>query len=215
MELETIIKANEGLIYKIANRFSNVEKEDLYQVGVIGLLKALKNYNFSSQTKFSTYAYDYIFGEMYKLASENRSIRLSKDMLKAYKKIEQARYHLAQKLGYLPSNSEIALFLEMDETTISHIVTSSQSVLSLDSATEEVDSLYEMLPISENLSITDKIAVDDSFQVLNADEQKIINYRYYKDYTQSETAKALGITQVMVSRYEKKSIAKMRNYLSA
>ncbi len=215
MDLENIIKNHEGLIYKIANRFANAEKEDLYQVGVVGLLKALKNYRADSQTKFSTYAYDYIFGEMYKLVSENRSIHLSKDVLKIYKKIEQARYHLAQRLGYLPNNNEIALFLEIEESIVDKIVATSQSVLSLDSTTEEVDSLYEMIPNPESLSITDKIAVDDSFQVLSPDEQKIISYRYFQDYTQSETAKVLGMTQVMVSRYEKKSIEKMRNYLNA
>lgn len=215
MDLENIIKKHEGLIYKIANRFVNAEKEDLYQVGVVGLLKALKNYRADSQTKFSTYAYDYIFGEMYKLVSENRSIHLSKDVLKIYKKIEQARYHLAQRLGYLPNNNEIALFLEIEESIVDKIVATSQSVLSLDSTTEEVDSLYEMIPNPESLSITDKIAVDDSFQVLSPDEQKIISYRYFQDYTQSETAKVLGMTQVMVSRYEKKSIKKMRNYLNA
>ncbi len=216
MDIDSIIKANEHLIYKIASRFNGVDKDDLYQVGVIGLLNALKNYSKSSNAKFSTYAYDYIFGEMYKLASENRNIKMSKDALKLYKKIEQARYYLAQKMGSMPSDSDLALFLEIDENTISQIVASSKSILSLDcSPLEDTDSLYEVIPERESLSLTDKIAVDDSFQVLSDDEKKIINYRYYQDYTQSETAKILGMTQVMVSRYEKKSIDKMRAYLNS
>lgn len=214
MDIDSIIKDNENLIYKIASKFSGVEKDDLYQVGVIGLLKALKNYVGDANAKFSTYAYDYIFGEMYKLARENRSIKLSKDALKLYKKIEEARYYLAQKIGTMPSDSDVALFLEIDETLISQVIESAKSMLSLDASKEDNDSLYEVIPEQESLSLNDKIAVDDSFKVLSDTEKQIINYRYYKDYTQSETAKILGISQVKVSRYEKKGIDKMRAFLA-
>ena len=103
MNYEKVIKDNEKMIWKIAGHFYGHSKEDLYQAGVVGLLKALKNYKKNGVTKFSTYAHDYIFGEMY-LLSCNKNIKVSKDLLKLYKKVENARYVLAQKLNYIPSN---------------------------------------------------------------------------------------------------------------
>lgn len=215
MNIEEIIKAHEKLIYKLASKFYNYDKEDLYQVGVIGLLKAIKNYKEDSNTKFTTYAYEYIFGEMYRLVNENRTIKLNKDILKIYKKIEQTRYLLAQKNGIFPSNKDIALYLEIDENIINTTVLSAQSILSLDKETEEEVDLYNKLAIEENLSQDDKIALYDSLDTLEEQERKIIDFRYFKDMTQSETAKKLGLTQVMVSRYEKKSLDKMYDYLAS
>ena len=88
-ELEQIIKLHEKLIYKIATKFHEVSKEDLYQAGVIGIIKAYNNYNKQSDTKFTSYAYNYIFGEMYELANNTRTIRLNKNILKTYKKIAE------------------------------------------------------------------------------------------------------------------------------
>lgn len=213
MNIEEIIKVHEKLIYKIASKFYNYDKEDLYQVGVIGLMKALKNYKENSETKFTTYAYEYIFGEMYRLVNDSRTIKLNKDILKIYKKIEQTRYLLAQKNGAFPSNQEIALYLEIDENIIETTIISAQSILSLDKETKEEVDLYNKLAIEESISKEDKIALYDSINTLEEQEKKIIDYRYFKDMTQSETAKKLGLTQVMVSRYEKKSLDKMYNYL--
>lgn len=210
--IDDLIKDNEKLIYKIASRFNNIDKEDLYQVGVIGLINAYKNYDCSSNTKFSTYAYDYIFGEMYKFCSQDRCIKLSKDYLKLYKRIEQTRYLLAQKLGYMPSNTDISLFLEIDKELIDKVIIASKQILSLDYQEDDKEDYYEVIA-SKDLNTSDKLDIDDSFKVLNESEKQIIDYRYYKDYTQSETAKILGMTQVMVSRYEKKGINKMRSYL--
>lgn len=213
MNIDEIIKINEKLIYKIASQFYNCDKEDLYQVGVIGLIKAIKNYKDDSNTKFTTYAYDYIFGEMFKLANDNRTIKLNKDILKLYKKIETTRYLLVQKLNRFPSNQELALYLEIDESIIETTIMNAQSILSLDEQTKDEVDLYNKLSIKDNVPIEDKLALKDSFKSLNVEEKKIIEYRYFKDMTQSETAKVLGITQVMVSRYEKRSLDKMHEYL--
>lgn len=215
MNIDEIIKVNEKLIYKIASQFYNCDKEDLYQVGVIGLIKAIKNYKNDSNTKFTTYAYDYIFGEMFKLANENRTIKLNKDILKLYKKIETTRYLLAQKLSRFPSNQELALYLEVDESIIETTIMNAQSILSLDEQNNEEGDLYNKVSVKDKVSIEDKIALKDSFKSLNESEKKIIEYRYFKDMTQSETAKELGLTQVMVSRYEKRSLDKMHQYLAS
>ena len=211
-ELDTIIELHKKLIYKIASKFHDIDKEDLFQSGIIGLIKAYNNYNPSETTKFTTYAYNYIFGEMYEFANNMRSIKLNKNILKLYKKIEQAKYLLAQKLGYYPSTTEISSFLGIEETLISEIETATSSIMSLDTETERP--IYETIPSLKDSINPSSIDLKDSIKTLTKEEQDIINYRYFKDYTQSETARILGMSQVTVSRYEKKSLSKMYNYLS-
>ena len=209
-ELEQIIKLHEKLIYKIASKFHEISKEDLYQAGVIGLIKAYNNYNKQSDTKFTTYAYNYIFGEMYELANNTRTIRLNKNILKTYKKIEEAKQHLSQKLGYSPSIQEVSTFLSIPETIINEIETCTGTIMSLDVESERP--LYETIAAAEPSH--ENIDLQDSLNTLTEEEKQIINYRYYKDFTQSETARILGMSQVTVSRYEKKSLTKMYNYLN-
>lgn len=141
-ELEQIITLHEKLIYKIASKFHEVSKEDLYQAGVIGIIKAYNNYDKQSDTKFTTYAYNYIFGEMYELANNTRSIRLNKNILKIYKKIEQARQALTQKLGYNPSIQELSSFLNIPESIFTEIETCTGTIMSLDSNEERP--IYEI-----------------------------------------------------------------------
>ena len=212
MNYEQIVRDNEKMIWKIASHFYGIDKEDLFQAGIVGLLNALKKYKSNGITKFSTYAHDYIFGEMYLLAS-NKNIKISKDILKLYKKIESTRYILAQKLNKVPSNLELSEFLGLPLDDIDMACSSANIIMSLDSKEDEDRSLYES--ISDKVEDVDtKILLSDSMAVLSEDEKDIIKKRYYEDLTQSEVAKKLNMTQVMVSRYEKKGIDKMRNYLT-
>ena len=211
--LETIIQLHEKLIYKIATRFHGAELEDLYQAGVIGLIKAYNNFKDDGTTKFTTYAYNYIFGEMYDFVNNIRTIKLNKNILSLYKKIEQTKYHLAQKLNHLPSLNELASFLELDESIITQVYECTASIMSLDNETERP--IYEIISNPQDDISTNMIDLKDSLNTLTKEEKDIINYRYFKDFTQSETAKILGMSQVKVSRYEKKSLSKMYNYLSA
>lgn len=211
--LEIIIAVHEKLVYKIATKFYDVPKEDLYQAGVIGIIKAYNNFVDNGTTKFTTYAYNYIFGEMYELSNNLRSIKLNKNILGLYKRIEQTKYLLAQKLNHLPSAKEISEFLNIDEQTIYQVYTCTSNIMSLDS--EETRPVYEMVADPKEYISNNNIDLKDSLDTLSPDEKKIIDYRYFKDYTQSETAKILGISQVSVSRHEKKSLNKMYNYLSA
>lgn len=213
MEIEKIIELHEKLIYKLTTKFYDIPKEDLYQAGVIGLIKAYNNFKDNQITKFTTYAYPYIYGEMYELANSLRSIKLNKDVLRMYKKIEQTKYLLAQKLERIPSSNELSLYLQIPEDTIALIYQATSSIMSLD--IEEERPLYETISNEVRISKDNIIDVRDSLNVLNNEEKQIINYRYFKDYTQSETAKILGLSQVKVSRYEKKSLSKMHNYLAS
>ena len=199
------------MIWKITNYFYGVDKNDLFQAGVVGLFKALKNYHKNNTTKFSTFAYEYIFGEMYVLAS-NKNIKISKDILKLYKKIEEARYYLAQKLYHIPSNKELSLYLNIPISSIELAILANKKTISLDYENDDNDNLYNI--VNNNIDYDLEILLNDSINILNKEEQDIIKKRYFEDLTQSEVAKKLKMTQVMVSRYEKKSIKKMRDYLT-
>lgn len=209
MTANELIGSNMGLIKKIASKFYNIEKEDLVQVGVIGLLKAYQNFHDTGETKFSTYAYSYIFGEMYQLANNNRNWKVSKDILKVYKLVEKTRYELAQRMNRIPTNTEVALFLEIDPRVVDEAISSAAMMMSLDDEASELN-LHEVIPDKKQSNCDIKLDLDDSFRVLNSCEKEIIKSRYFEDLTQSEVARKLNMTQVMVSRYEKKSLEKMR-----
>ena len=209
MTTNELIESNMWLIKNTANKFYNIEYEDLIQVGIIGLLKAFQNFKDCSQAKFSTYAYSYVFGEMYALANSNRNLKVSKELLKIYKVVEKTRYELAQKLKRVPSNQEVALFLELDIKQVEEAIISAQAMMSLDDEANELN-LHEVIPDRKQTNCDLKLEIEDSFKVLDPCEKEIIKSRYYEDLTQSEVAKKLHMTQVMVSRYEKKSLEKLR-----
>ena len=211
MNKEEIINQNAGLIYDIAKKFYGYPKEDLFQAGVLGLLKAYKQYDESFNAKFTSFAYKYIYGEMYLLVN-NRPLKINKDILKLYKLIEQTRLSLTQRNGFVPSYDDIANFLEIDKGKIYEAVMAGQSIMSLDS--EENVCLYDTIKSEEKVSIDDKILIDESMEMLSEDERNIIKSRYFEDLTQCEVARKLSMTQVMVSRYEKKGLDKMQKFLT-
>ena len=115
-------------------------------------------------------------------------------------------------MGRIPTTEEVALFLELDVNQVADAINSAQALISLDDEASELN-LHEVIPDSKDSNLDLKLDLDESFKVLNKEEQAIIKGRYYEDLTQSELAKKLNMTQVMVSRYEKKSLAKMRALL--
>ena len=135
-----------------------------------------------------------------------------KDILKLYKKIEQTRYMLAQKFERIPTNFELSEYLGLPFEQINLACMSGKKIMSLDNDNEESRNAYECISTKE-LDLDTQIIVNDSFTVLNDEERNIIKSRYFEDLTQEEVARKLKMTQVMVSRYEKRSINKMREYL--
>ncbi len=212
MDTEALIKANIPLIKKIATKFYNAPFEDLFQAGCMGVIKAYKNYQENGMTKFSTYAYDYIFGEMYECVYKNQNIKISKEYLRLKRKIDIAKNSLSAKYNRLATVAEVANFLGIDEKLIYEVINMDTTFVSLDDDRSEKRCLYEVIPDKESISLDDKISLQEGIKTLNKDEQKIINYRYFKDYTQGQIARKLNMTQVMVSRYEKKSLEKLRSY---
>lgn len=216
-ELEDLIVDNSKLIYSIISKYqSYYDKEDLYQIGVIGMIKAYKNYKKDSNTKFTTYAYTYILGEVLKYVNENKSIKLSKEYLVIYKKISEAKTILTQRLMKVPSNFELSIFLEIDEQVINHIEMITREIDRLDRIiNEDGKNLILLDTIKDEKAETsvDSMMLYEEINKLPSDERKLLKERYFLDKTQSETAKILGINQVQVSRNEQKILKKLKNNL--
>lgn len=212
-----LILENEGLIYKIISKYQNYfELEDLYQVAVMGMIKAHKNYQDNFNTKFTSYAYPYILGEVIKYINEFRSIKLNKNTKMLYSQILKAREVLSQKLMKNPTTYELALFLEIEENIIEEVIIANTQVDSLDKIISEDD---------KNLELYDKFGYCDSsienypliseLEKLPPEERKIIEARYYEDMSQKEVGDTLGMYQVEVSRKEKKILKKLKDNIAA
>ena len=215
MDNETI-ELFKKLVYSIAKKYSHdrQELEDLYQVGNIGLLNALKNYKDNKNAKFSTYAHFYIKGEILKYIRENKDFKNNYDSIKLYQSINKVKEYLTQKNLKEPSIEEISNYLEVPLNDVIDVLNSNTPFKSLDSEiSEEYDdlSLYDYFSYIENGYDEDIITLKSEIEKLNPFEKKLIIDRYYHDKSQNETSKDLGITQVQVSRNEKKILAKIRN----
>ena len=216
-EITNLIINNERLIYSIANYFKNYNsKEDLYQAGCLGLITAYKKYNPNMNCKFTTYAYPYILGEMRKLVREDKGLKISREITKLNLKIEKAYVLLTQKLMKEPSIEEIARFLEIPEFYVSEAILSLNKIKSIDEPVTDGGrdfTLQDVIGKSEN--IDELIMLKELLQGLNSEEKAIIDNRYMKDYTQSETSKLVGMSQVQVSRKEQKVLQKLKQKMVA
>lgn len=215
--IEEILDSEELKLRIMANakKFYNVEKKDLYQAGYYGALKALKKYDFNSNIQFTTYANMYIFGEMYKFSQNNRNIKVDKTYLKIYKQIEKAKSILTQKFNKEPSIEEISMFLEMDISLINDVIITCKEIISLDEESDCLNDSNLYAITGTNYDYDTRLLIRDSLSELNDMERKVIEFRYFKDYTQQETAELLGINQVKVSRLESSSKKKIKEYINA
>ena len=216
MDENDLIIQYEMYIYKIAKKFYNVEIADLYQAGCIGLIKANRKFNEEEGANFMTFAYKYIFGEMYELTNKSRDIKINKYYLKILKLIELTKNELTQKLNKIPSLTEICLYAEIDETLANDVMLLTGSMMSLDDEYNTLNGEVKVKDfIGDEENVDDQILVSDSLETLNPMEQSVMDYRYFKDLTQMETASALGISQVKVSRLESSSKEKIKAYIAA
>jgi len=215
--LGEIIIENEGLIYKIINKYRNYfEIEDLYQVAVMGLIKASKTYNSTYGTKFTSYAYPFILGEVIKYINEYRNIKMSKDTAKLYTKITKAIEILSQRLMKIPSNYELSLFLEIDESIIEEVLLANSSIESLDRIISQDDKNLELYNKFGYCDYTiENYSLISELEKLSPIERAIIQARYYENMSQSETGAALGMYQMEVSRKEKKILSKLKDNIAA
>ena len=210
--LEEIINTCEPLIKSIAQKFYGADYEDLYQVGRIGVIEAYNHYKDDTKTKFTTFAYQYIFGQMYQYTMLNKTIKQNRDTLKLVKLIDKTKNYLEQSLNRLPTMKEISTYLNIHEQTLINSILNTHSILSLDKEMDCDTNLYNT--IKTNNINEDYIDLTNTLNSLSKDEQELIRLRYFEDLTQSETASYLGINQVKVSREEKRVLKKMRTSLN-
>lgn len=215
--LTNLIEDNTNLIYKISTFYPGYSnKEDLFQAGCVGLIKAYKKYNEGYNTKFSTYAYPFILGEINNYVKSDKGIKISREISKLNLKIEKASILLTQKLMREPTVEEISSYLEIDEFLVVEALKSRYSVLSVDSVVTDDGkeiTLLDTIPNPENMDMNTLIALREELSNLTDDEKMLINNRYINSLTQAETAVLMGRSQVQVSRQEKKVLTKLRNNL--
>lgn len=214
---EEEINEYSNLIHSITHYFSGYKnKDDLYQAGIIGLLEAYKHYDREYNTKFSTYAYTYIYGEMSKLVREDKNIKIGRNIIKLKNSIEKAKNILEQKLYREPTIDELSLFLEMPKEEIEYAINTITTTSIDEPINDEGKEITYHDIISDNsIDINTLIALKQEIEELTPFEKEIINRRYLENLSQSEVAEILGITQVKVSREESKIKKKIKQNLVA
>ena len=205
---------NEKIVYSIINKYTYYfDKDDLYQVGMMGLLDAYENYKSDKNTKFSSFAYFYVLGKVKEYIRKSNVLKVSKEIVKLNTSINKAREALMQRLGYIPSDDEIALFLEIEVNKITEAKNANNLVMSLDSENEDDIKLYDTLGYTENCYREDILDLKSELSNLNDFERDLITKRYEQGLTQNEVSKELGINQVKVSREEKQILTRLRTRL--
>lgn len=214
MKIEGVLEY-ENLVYSIVHKYGHkYDDEDLYQVGMLGLIQAKNNFNEKMDVKFSTYAYYYILGEITKYIRESKSLKLSKDIIKLNKSINKATDIMTQKLGRNPTTLELSLFLDIDEDKINEALIATQDVQSLDYSYDDENSndLYNLISDKDTIKL-ELIDLKEELKRLNPEEKQLIKERYYEDLTQTEISKKTGISQVQISRKESKILEKLKKRL--
>ena len=218
---EEYIKGNLRLVLSVIRRFgaSGENPDDLFQIGCIGLIKAINNFNTELEVKFSTYAVPMIIGEIRRYLRDNNSIRVSRSLRDiAYKAIYTRENYMKQHLKE-PTVTEIAQEIGIEKEMIVYALDAIQNPVSLFEPvyTEGGDTLYVMDQISDKKNKEERwienLALREAMQRLNSREKHIIELRFYEGKTQMEVAQEIGISQAQVSRLEKNALKSMRNYL--
>jgi RNA polymerase sporulation-specific sigma factor len=215
---EQLVEENVGLIWCVVKRFygRGTDTEDLFQIGSIGLLKAIDKFDTSYDVKFSTYAVPMISGEIKRFLRDDGMIKVSRSLKELSYRTYQAREKLIEKLGREPTMDELAQIMQVDKEEIAQAL----------EAGSEVESIYKPvmqkggneIPLLDKLEetdgqeerILDRMLLAQLLATLNKEERTLIYLRYFQDKTQSEVGKILGTSQVQVSRMEKRIMERLR-----
>ena len=218
--MERLISQNMGLVKNIARRFigRNAEYEDLVQIGTIGMLKAAKSFDAGFGTVFSTYAVPLIIGEIRSFLRDDGIIKVSRDVRKKGTAVMRAKEEFIKTHQREPKLSELSELCGMPAEDIVYALDAVCPVYSLQETVggeEDGTTLENLTPASENEIelMTDKLALSEAISKLDERSRQIIILRFYKDLSQQQTAEILGITQVKVSREEKKIFEFLRREL--
>ena len=215
---DEMIQGNLKLVLSVIQRFSNRGEplDDLFQVGCMGLIKAIDNFNTDLQVKFSTYAVPMIIGEVRRYLRDNNSVRVSRSLRDTAYKAIQVRERLSNELNREPKVEEIARELDMSKEDV---VIALEAIVEPVSLYEPVyndggDAIYVMDQIGDKNtpdSWMDEIMIRDQIKKLSQREKNILNLRFMLGKTQTEVAKEIGISQAQVSRLEKGALKKIKN----
>lgn len=211
-ERDRFIETNLGLVHSLCKRFvgRGIEYDDLYQAGCIGLIKATDAFDEDRGLCFSTYAVPVILGEIKRLFRDGGAVKVSRSIKELGLKITYEKQKLEQKLCREPKISEIADALGINAEEVTEALCAAQPTLSLTYEGEDGVGEIGLPTVSTEDEISDKLLIDFAMDKLSDTERKIVELRYYKSFTQNKTAKLLDMTQVQVSRAEKKILAKLR-----
>lgn len=219
---DTLFEENTGLIYSVARRFlgRDVEMEDLFQIGSIGLLKAVDKFDPAFEVRFSTYAIPMILGELKRFFRDDGMIKVSRSIKENQHRVYLAREKIEKELGREPSLKEIAEMLGMPPEEVAMTLDSAAEVESLYRTVYQSEgtdiSLIDKIPEKENAEehLLNRIFLEEILGKLESSDRKLIYMRYFQDMTQTQVAERLGVSQVQVSRMEKRILGKLRQNLT-
>ena len=215
---ETLVTENYGLIWSIARRFfgRGVDTDDLYQLGCVGFLKAIEGYDESYGTQFSTYAVPKISGEIRRFLRDDGAVKVSRGIKEQAQSIKAARCRLEQKLGREPTVSELSEETGLEPAEIAATETAVGPTESLQRETgDEGFTLEHILgDYGQEERLIERVALRETISRLPEREQRVISLRYFHRMTQDSAARVLGVSQVQVSRLEKRAVESLRQMLS-
>ncbi|KKK36091.1 sporulation sigma factor SigF [Mesobacillus campisalis] len=218
---DLIVQKNMRLVWSVVQRFLNrgYEPDDLFQIGSIGLLKSVDKFDLSYDVKFSTYAVPMIIGEIQRFIRDDGTVKVSRSLKEMANKIRKAKDELSKNYGRVPTVNELAEYLQLTPEEIILAQEASRTPSSIHETVYENDgdpiTLLDQIDNGEEGKWFDKIALKEAIRELDDRERLIVYLRYYKDQTQSEVAVRLGISQVQVSRLEKKILQQMKTRMDS
>lgn len=214
---EELIENNLGLVHSCAHKFKGkgIEYDDLFQAGCIGLIKASDAFDRERGVRFSTYAVPVILGEIRRLFRDGGAVKVSRSLKELSMKVVRERDNFSKKEGREPSLEELAQLLNTDKAQIAHALSSSMPPISLTYDEDDGGGQIDLPVPSPEEYLADRISLSQVLEQLEARDRQLIYFRYFMQLTQSVTAEKLGMTQVQVSRREKKILQIMRNSLGA
>ena len=214
-----LVTENSNLIWSIVTRFKDrgYEIEDLYQIGCIGFIKSIKRFDTNHEVKLSTYAVPYILGEIKRFIRDDGPVKVSRSIKELSYKIKLIQNEYITKKGRDIQIKELAKLLKVSKEDIVIAMDSNNTVESIDRKVNDSDDLTIMDKLKSNVDqekdIVNKITIKTLIEGLDEKSKKIIMLRYYRGKTQSQVAELLGVTQVQVSRLEKKILSSMKHKL--
>lgn len=219
--MSKLVQNNSGLIWSIVKRFKDrgYELDDLYQIGSLGFIKSIRRFDTNFEVQLSTYAVPYILGEIKRFIRDDGPIKVSRSTKELCVKIREIQKEYLNKKGIEIKIEEISKILKVSKEEIAAALDSINCVDSIYDVNYKDDnegSILDKIPsnVDSEKNVIDKIVLKDAINKLNDRERKIILLRYFRGNTQSQVAKVLGISQVQVSRIEKRVLSDMKEMLA-